>query len=382
MLLFHKLSPVIGGLLMALVLLDVFLTVLYARIGSGFLSHLVARLMWRIFRRVSTWMQRWRDPFLSFCGPCILVAIMVVWVSGLVVGSAMVIWPKLGTSIRTTGGATPTDFVAALYVAGDSMTTVGTSDLTPQTAPMRLFYMFNSFIGISCLTLMVTYLLEIYNALQRRNTFAVKLHMLTAETGDAASMVAMLGPDGRFDIGYAHLVEIAAEMVNVEESHHFYSALFYFRFREPHYALSRITLTALDAVTLIKSGLNDEEYGWLKKSAAVEQIWRSSMQLMSLLTTSFLPDRLPDAKVPPNTSSHDQWEARYRAAIDQLEQAGVKVLDPLDDGPEIYVSLRTKWDPYIRRFAEHMGQDLRNIDLAMFPGESAPSRVPTLHATG
>src|SRR5205823_2255265 len=142
-----------------------------------------------------------------------------------------------------------------------------------QTSATRVFYVFNSFIGITVLTQTVTYLLEIYNALQRRNTLAIKLHMLTAETGDAADLVALLGPDGRFaDVGYTHLVEIAAEMVSMKESHHFYSALFYFRFRELHYALSRMTLVALDAVSLIKSGLDDEESGWLKKSAAVEQL--------------------------------------------------------------------------------------------------------------
>jgi hypothetical protein len=303
--------------------------------------------------------------------------------SGLALGSAMILWPKLGTAILATSGrATPTDFGTALYIAGDNTTTVGASDLSPQTTGVRLFYAFNSFVGISCLTLMITYLLEIYNALHRRNAFARKLHVLTAEGGDAADIITLIGPDGRFDIGYAHLVEIAAEVVAIEESHHFYSALFYFRFRDPHYAISRIALILLDTISLIKSALSDEEYGWLKKSAAVEQTWRSTMTLLTVLAVAFLPEKLLDPRPKSTTSSHEQWEARYRAAIAKLERAGIRTLERTDEGAQIYIALRMKWDPYILRFAEHMAQDVVNIDLAMHPRVETPGGVPSLHATG
>ena len=160
-----------------------------------------------------------------------------------------------------------TDFVSALYMAGDSMSTVGTSDLSPKTAFVRLFFMTMSFLGLCVITLTLTYFLEIYNALQRRNTFALKVHLATVETGDAAELVAGLGPGGHFDNGYSQLAEMQAEMASFKESHHFYSVLLYFRFKEPYYAVSRLALVNLDAVTLIKSALSDQHSGWLKESA-------------------------------------------------------------------------------------------------------------------
>ena len=385
---FHTLSPIAGTLLMALILLDVFMTVLYTRVGTGVISHYLSCLIWRVFRVISAPLGRWRDQVLAFCGPVMLVTIVAVWMVGLACGAALIIWPALGTSIRATnGGATPNDFATPLYVAADSMSTVGTSDLAPQTSAMRLFSGFNSFIGICFLTLTLTYLLEIYNALQHRNTFALKLHTLSAETGDAAEMIALLGPDGRFDIGYQHLVDVASEMIAVKEAHHFYSALFFFRFREPHYAVSRMALVTLDAISLIKSGLDDEEYGWLKKSAAVEQLWRGSMQLLTVLAAAFLPETLPHPKVQPFTSPVEQWEERYRAAIAKMEQAKVKTFDNPEEGAQIYIALRTKWDPYIGRLAEHMALDLRNIDRAMLqlgrdPALEQRSLVPSLHTAG
>ena len=42
-----------GFLLLALVLLDVFLVVLYARLGTGILTSRVSQMIWRIFLWVS-----------------------------------------------------------------------------------------------------------------------------------------------------------------------------------------------------------------------------------------------------------------------------------------------------------------------------------------
>jgi hypothetical protein len=47
------LEQAFGALLVLLVLLDVFLTMLYARIGVGLISGTVARVTWRLFRRLS-----------------------------------------------------------------------------------------------------------------------------------------------------------------------------------------------------------------------------------------------------------------------------------------------------------------------------------------
>ena len=226
---------VIGFLLILLILLDVFLTVLYARIGSGVISHPLARATWWVFRTIARRAGRWRETVLSVCGPAILVLLVSVWVWGLMLGAAMVVAPMLGTSITATSGPTPTGFVTALYVAGDTMTTVGTSDLAPRTGFSRLFYTCSSLVGLSIITLTLTYFLEIYNSLQHRNTLAMKVHLACGESGDAAELIAGVGPHGEFTAGYAHLAGLGAEMVMLKESHHFYSVLLYFRFAEPHY---------------------------------------------------------------------------------------------------------------------------------------------------
>ncbi len=373
----HWILPILGVLLIALVMLDVFLTVLYARIGTGIISHLAACWMWRFFRLLSKPFSRWhlQELILSFAGPTMLVLMIAIWFSMLMLGGGLILQPMLGKSFIATKGPTPHDLITAMYLAGDYLTTAGASDITPNGIA-RWLTTFLSLVGISTLTLTLTYILEIYNALQRRNTFALKLHLASGETADAAELVAGIGPQGEFTAGYTHLTEIAAEMASFKESHHFYSVLFYFRFKEPYYAVSRITLMVLDGISLIKSALDDKAYAWLKESAAVSQLWRGSMHTLTLLAVSFLPDGIPEDPSPPEPEKIELWRRRYLAALERFRQANIRTIADEHLGFENYVNLRVRWDRYITTFANHMRHDMQNIDPAGSKPELIEERQP------
>ena len=359
---FDWFSIIFGVVLILLALLDVFLTVLYARMANGIISPRLACWTWRLFRVIATPAGRFRDQILSFCGPCLLVLLVFVWVSMLVLGGALVIWPSLGTSVQANVGPTPTDFSTAVYVAGDALTTVGASDIAPKTPFYRLFYTFMAVIGLCTVTLTVTYFLQIYNALHARNTYVLKAHHATAGTGDAVELVAGLGSGGDFQHGYTHLAEMAAETTELYESHHFYPVLLYFRFREPHYALARAALVTLDLITLIKSALDDRRYAWLKESAAVVQIWDAAMRTLVELSIVFLPDGIPEKEAAPEVVA--RWRARYQAAVRRLRHANITTMPDEQAGEEVYVSLRARWDRYVAAFADHMMHTMDVIDPA------------------
>ena len=127
------LEQISGFLVLALVLLDVFLDVLYARLGTGILAPRISRMIWRLFLWASRPMGRHRRVAMSFCGPVILVALVVTWALGLTLGTALVIHPVLGTAVRASSGPTPTDFLTAMYVGGSSVSIVGGGNFSPQT---------------------------------------------------------------------------------------------------------------------------------------------------------------------------------------------------------------------------------------------------------
>src|SRR5689334_8779290 len=122
---------------MFLFLADVFLTVLYARVGTGIFSVVVARSLWRIFRGLSRLFSHRRGTFLSFCGPVILVALVLLWAIGLTLGAALIIHPRLGSSVVSSSGSTPTDFISAMYAGGSSLSIVGAGSFSPKSSGMR-----------------------------------------------------------------------------------------------------------------------------------------------------------------------------------------------------------------------------------------------------
>src|SRR5215208_4321513 len=353
-------EEIIGALLGIAVLLDIFLLILYARANKTIISTEISHFVWKAFVWLSKAFGRWRETFLTFSGPIILVMVLGSWALLLSVAAALIIHPNLGTGIVTNHGETPTDFVTALYVGGSSLSFIGASDFTPQNGFFRMFYLLTSLIGVSLASLIVTYLMELYGDLKERNTLGLKVHLLSSETGDAAEVVAHLGPHGQFEGGYNNLVEWSAETAKVKESHHFYPMLFFFRFREPFYSVSRTTLTSLDTVSLIKSALDNEEYGWLKESAAVDDLWRGSMQQVKTLAKEFLSDENLDA--PPDQKTRERWGRRYKQGVERLKAAGIKTTN---DGLEDYISLRKQWDRYIYMLAPKFAYDMNEIDTAM-----------------
>src|SRR3954471_21733878 len=281
-------EQIAGAVVIVVVLLDIFLTVLYARAGAELLSPVVSRSIWRVFRLVSRRSGRHHGRVLSFCGPVILVTLIFVWAAGLALGSALIMHPHLGEGIRASEGSTPRDFMSALYAAGNSLSFVGSSDFKPQSAVFQALYMFNSLIGMSVMSLVLTYVMQIYNALKSRNALGLAIQTLSDDTGDAAELIAGLGPHGQFDSGFSNLSSLASNVCEVKESHHFYPLLFYFRFAEPYYSVSKIATVLFDTVSLVKSALSDQEYSWLKESATVAQCWRAAMLLVGMLEEVFL----------------------------------------------------------------------------------------------
>jgi hypothetical protein len=186
--------------------------------------------------------------------------------------------------------------VTAYYYSGDVLTTVGNGDMIARTTFFKLLTVFQSVIGMCIITLTVTYLLEIYSALHRRNAFAVSLHHETSATGDAVEKVMGLGPNGDFQGARADLQNIAARLVDLYETHHFFWIVTYFRFPEKFYALSRVLLVSMEIVTIIRSALSEKRYKSLIRCGPVTEIWNSGMHLLTHFADVYLPrppDRVP-----------------------------------------------------------------------------------------
>jgi hypothetical protein len=297
----------------------------------------------------------------------------------LAIGAALIIHPKLGTSVRANSGETRQDFITAMFAGGSSISIVGASNFSPQTDAFRIIYLFNSLIGVSVTSLTLTYLMQVYSALHRRNTLGLNLHLASSETADAAELVARLGPEGKFETSYSTVAQLATALSAAKESHHFYPVLFYFRFPEPYYSISRSTLLSLDTATLIKSTLSDKKFGWLKQSEAVEHLWSASTLMLETITDTFLKGARPSSK-PPETSVQEVWRRRYFAAVRRLQRAGIQTTEDERAGADIYVDLRSHWQEYISMLAPRLGYSMDEIDPATNSPQKAQKQESEIRA--
>jgi hypothetical protein len=247
-----------------------------------------------------------------------------------------------------------TDFITALYYSGFSLTTLGTGNLVPKTAPYRLLTLLEAAIGFSSFTITITYLLSVYNALTARNTFVLSLHHRTDGTGDTAELLARLGASGELSGVQQDLSNIAKEFIQSLELQHSYPVLLYFRFRETYYTLPRVILLTIDAVTLIKTALNAEKYRSLVRSTAVTELWGGGMQILSELSQSVLPKH----RIKCDRQIELAWRQRYDRAIERLRTEGVETAVDLEAGADLYVTLRRKWQPTLTVLSNYVAIDL------------------------
>ncbi|MBV8685302.1 MAG: hypothetical protein JOZ90_14765 [Alphaproteobacteria bacterium] len=363
------LEQIIGAGLMLLFLADIFLTVLYARAGTGLLAPRWNRLMWALLKALSGLFGRRRGSMLSLAGPLIVILLILFWTFGLIVGAALVIRPELGAAIRPSNGDTPRDFVTALLVAGNSLSIAGAGDYSPHTAGTRTLFLLNSVVGTSVLSLVLSYLVQVYSGLRERNALALTIDLMTGGTGDAAEMLARLGPDGDFSDATTELGNLVRPLAQTKEAHHFYPLLFYFRFKEPIYAVSRFTFILLDVVTLIDTTLDRHEHKTLQRSAPVESLRRCAVMLLETLDRNF------PTRDGPRAGSTARSEESYALAVATLRRAGVEVRpDPVS-----YARQRGRWEPLILRVAPTLGYGTDEIEPRRRRGR--PAGAGAEHAT-
>lgn len=360
-------EQLVGGAVLLVALADVFLTVLYARKDTGLIAMPYARAIEKTWVSVSRAFGRSRGKFVSFCGPVTLLGVLGLWTGLLVLGSALAVHPALGAAVRPSSGSANTDFVTALFVGGASVSVVGSSGYSPQTTAYRLFFLFNSAVGMAMVSLVLTFLGQVYGALLRRNALALEIHAMTEEKGDAAELLCRLFPRGETSAGTSAIAELGSEMAAVKEAHHFYPLLAHFRFEEPFYSVSRMASISLDAMSLVMSSLDEEKFGAVKESYGVTLLWRSSMWIVSTLRRD-----APAESEAPSARDLVVWRRRHRAALARLRAAGIATAADEEGSFERYADLRARWDGHVRALAPSLALSMDEVDE---PAELAARRT-------
>ncbi|MGG7581121.1 hypothetical protein [Rhizobium sp. Nf11,1] len=347
------LEQLMGAGLMLIFLADIFFTVLYARAGTGLIAPLWNRFVWACIKGPAGLSGPARTQILCFAGPVIVVTLIAFWALGLTIGAALVIHPELGSAIRPSSGGTQTDFVAALLVAGNSLSIVGGGEYAPHTSGTRVIFLLNSLIGASVLSLVLSYLVQVYSALRERNALALTVDLMTGGTGDAAEMLARLGPGDDFATATSELGNLVRSLAATKEAHHFYPLLFYFRFKEPYYSVSRMSFILLDLTTLIDTALDREKHKAVIGAAAVDALRQCARLLLATLDRHF-----PTTGESNKLAQQEYFRRSYSLALGVLQKAGIET----EADAERYGDQRRQWETLVRRVGPTLGYEMDEID--------------------
>jgi hypothetical protein len=296
----------------------------------------------------------------------------LVWAVGFAFAAALILHPHLGGTIRVQSGDTPTDFLSALFAGGTSLALTGSSEFLPKSDAMRLFYLFTSIVGTSMVTLAVTYIVQVYTGLQLRNSYALELELYTEDEADAAQLIVALAPGGDFAMGASTLAQIGQGMTRLKEAYHFHPVIFYFRSATVRFSPARLLLVAFDAVTLMRTALEEGLAARLASFAPVTQLRQAAMLLADTLEGTFLarPDP-PDYRA--DDGMRERWRQRFVAARAKLADAGLAVCADADEGAGRYIALREKWQRHVEDLGDYMAFRREEVDPVLL---SSPRPSP------
>jgi Ion channel len=347
-----------GAGLLSLVAYDVYATILHARGRSGPIGETLNRTVWRVTRAGAFRLSRpRRHKLLNIVGPLLLPLLIILFIVLLIAGFALIYFPHMPASFNVDPLATSPAWIESLYFSGITLTTVGYGDIAPRTVEMRLVAMIQSTSGFALISLVVTYLITVYSALERKRAVALSFYHQAEEGADVASFITHHYVDGRFYGLEAMLRMATRDIQELLESHVEHPVIHYFHPVEVYKSLPRVLFLALETCTVIRSCLDEDAYPETRNHPEVRSLQASARHVLSELYASLDLERRSLRRQETPFEEARRWEQRFKQTMGRLDRVGIKTLRDPDKGWEEYRAQREEWESKLHRFARYLGYD-------------------------
>lgn len=239
---------VLGGTLVALVLLDALWTTLWVDGSAGPLTGRVSTHLWRLGLRAG----RGRHRALSALGPVILVTTVALWILGLWAGWTLV-FASDPRALGLSSGPGFAGWTGRIWFVSYTMFTVGNGDFTPADGAWQVVSGLVAATGMSLVTLAVTYLLNVLSAVVGKRAFAEQVHGF----GHTPEDLVLAGWNGH-DLHPLdrQLTELASQLSRITQQYLSYPVLQYYH--AAGVAKSPVKAAAVldEALTLLRFGVD------------------------------------------------------------------------------------------------------------------------------
>jgi len=350
-----------GLVLLALVLFDIYATVLHSSARYGPVGESWNRSVWRVTRAASFRLTRAnRHRLLNMVGPLLLPLLIVVYVILLVLSFALVYYPHVPSGFTFGVRHPEPGWMDAIYFSGVTLTTVGYGDVVPREAGLRFLALFEAASGLVVISLAITYMLTVYTALERKRAVALSLYHQAGEGADVAGLIAHHFVEGRFYGLRDALRTVTRDLQGLLESHIDHPVIHYFHPTEVHKGTPRVLFILLETCAVIRSALDREQNADLRNYPEVRTLDAAARHVLRQLVSSLdLERRERPRRRTPREADEDEgrWRRRYDETVARLRDSGISVRDDTEQGWEEYRAQREDWESKLQRLSLHLGYD-------------------------
>jgi hypothetical protein len=308
-LMIETLEVILGIAVVFYILNDVFQSVVVPRPTPARyrLTRWVVRPGWRAWRAMGL-RTRDRERMLGAYAPLVVVVLLVLWLSGLVLGFGLIFY-----GLRAQLQPVAHDFPTALYFAGTSVLTIGFGDLVATTGVARLLSLIAGGTGLGTIALAISFLFSLYGSFQRREILIVTLDARAGAPPSGVNLLETMAKLGMVDDLPRLFGEWEKWAAEVLDSHLAFPVLAYFRSSHDNESWVSALGAVLDATTLVLTTVVDGPRGPAKMTFAM------GTHLVEDLARFFRIDR-----------DHDPGVERYEfdQARERLAMAGWSLLGP------------------------------------------------------
>lgn len=372
----------LAGVLVILVgLLDVFFTVLHYD-GSGFLSSRLYNGLFDVVRLVTRPLPRtYRALGLSMAAPLMVPATITVWIFLVSSGYALAYYAGMdGRTFSFSSSGLAPSFLEALYFSGVTIATLGLGDVTPLSGLYQVVAVSEALIGFGILTLAITYVIGVYEVLQKLGVVSAGLYHQAQDTEDPLSILVPHFPDGQHRGLDTHLMSLHRDLVEVYEGIRRYPLVYYYHSRRAYRSLPFAFRMVGGMAGALRWGLPRDHPG--SQTPWLPTLITGLETLITYLDERFLSEHLEEAPQPVpfetfeaatsrDKEPADPWLARY-LQIEAFMRDLARLEDPSD--PEESYDRYKKWLPFAHRnraffeaSAKDLGYELEELEGG--PGE-------------
>ena len=333
------LAAVLALTVLGIVLWDAFETILLPRRVPSRLrvSRIVLRSLWALWAAIGRRIERAaaRENFLGLYALLSLIALLVVWAVGLVVGFAALYW-AFGSKMlaHTTNG-----FATDLYLSGTTLFTLGIGDVTPDSTAERLVVVIEAGMGFGFLAMVIAYVPVLYQSFSRREA---RITMLDEWAGSPPAAAVILrrcfecrAPGAALDRLLQEWELTASEML---ESHLSYPILAYFRSQHDNQSWLASLTAILDTCAIVISGVEGIDPFQARLTFAIGRHLLVDVTQNLALRRPYESDEIHSREDVKELKS---WLAAAGVALDRGTDADQKLLE-----------LRRAYVPYVRTLSE------------------------------